>query len=110
MPLLSTTIAPTLPLALGLKVALAAPVAGSNLAIRLRACPPMVVKPPPTMGLPLLSKAIALTEKPFALGLKVASATPVVAFNLAIRELACPPMLVKEPPTMGLSLLSKTSA
>jgi len=51
------------------------------------------------------SIAIALTP-PFALGLKVASAVPLVLFNRAILLRGRPPIFVKKPPTIGLPLLS----
>ena len=83
-------------LALGSKES-AKPVMASSRAMRLRGCPPMLKKLPPTRILPSACTAIALT-KLFAFGLKAVSSVPS-GFSRAMRLRLWPPMLLKEPPT-----------
>src|SRR5882672_1673894 len=91
-----------LPLALGFQL-VARPVAESIAAIRLRACPPMLAKPPPAYTLEPLT-AMAMTE-PSGLGFHVV-ARPVVASSAAILLRGCPPMLEKAPPAYTLEPLT----
>ena len=64
--------------------------------MRLRVCPPMLEKKPPTRILPSVCTAMASTQL-FAFGLNE-SARPVVASSRAIKLRVCPPMLPKVPP------------
>ena len=65
--------------------------------MRLRVCPPMLLKWPPTKILPSACTAIESTV-PFAFGSNE-SAKPVVASSRAMRLRGCPPMfMVKSPP------------
>ena len=69
----------------------ARPVVASSRAMRLRVCPPMLVKKPPAKILPSACTAIERTAS-FAFGLNE-SARPVVASSRAMRLRVCPPML-----------------
>ena len=71
-----TAMESTWPFAFGLKES-ARPVMASSRAMRLRVCPPMLVKPPPAKILPSAWTAIVSTSL-FAFGLKVMSSVPSV--------------------------------
>ena len=68
--------------------------------MRLRVCPPMVVKAPPAKILPSACTAIPWT-KPFAFG-SHESAAPVTASSRAMRLRVATPMPVKVPPAKTL--------
>ena len=60
--------------------------------MRLRVCPPMLVKTPPAKILPSACTAIDKSTDLFAFGLNE-SAKPVVGSSRAMRLRVCPPML-----------------
>ena len=70
--------------------------------MRLRDCPPMVVKTPPAKTLPSACTAIA-KDALLAFGLNE-SARPVTASSRAIKLRVCPPILRESPARQNLAV------
>ncbi len=79
--------------------------------MKLRVCPPMILKLPPAKTFPSDCTAIVWTL-PFEFG-SHESAAPVVASSRAMALRACPPMIMKSPPAKTLpsacTAIEKTS-